>query len=284
MLYLVQDLGDHAGSHRQTTFSDRKLRPLLQRYRHDQLHFQVHIIAWHHHLYSFRQLDVPRHIHRPDVELRPVPTEERLVPASLIPPQHVHLAHEARMRRDALRLGHHHPPLHIRPLDASQQQSQVVSRYPLIQRLVEHLHSRHHRVHALLSQPHDLHPFPYLHPSPVYPSRHHRPPPFDREHVLHRHHERLVHISHRLRYVLIHHPQQLLDAGVLRRIRILAPAAPAPPAPIAPGHPSCLPCSDTPPSPAPPPSAPAARAPASAASAPPALLPPGSPHLPAPLP
>ena len=100
----------------------------------------------------------------------------------------------------------------------------VVARHALVQRLVEHLHSRHHRGHALLPQPDYLHRFPYFHPPAVDPPGHYRPAPLDREHILHRHHERFVHISHRLRYVFVHHPQQLFDAVVFRRIRILARA------------------------------------------------------------
>src|SRR3989304_2514652 len=54
-------------------------------------------------------------------------------------------------------------------------------------------------------------------PRPTPPPPPPRPPPLDREPVLHRHHERLVQLPHRLRDVLVHHPQQLLDRCVLRR-------------------------------------------------------------------
>src|SRR4030067_1066244 len=85
----------------------------------------------------------------------------------------------------------------------------VLPRLPLVQGLVEHLHPGHHRALALLPQPHDLHRFPGLHHPPVDPPRHHRPASLDREHVLHRHHERLLALPPRRRDGLRHHPQPL---------------------------------------------------------------------------
>src|SRR3546814_4336063 len=51
--------------------------PYTTLFRSDQLHFQVHVAPRHHHLHHFRQRDRPGHVHRPDVELRPVAREER---------------------------------------------------------------------------------------------------------------------------------------------------------------------------------------------------------------
>src|SRR3989304_3831663 len=51
-----------------------------------------------------RQRDVPRHVRRPKVELRPVPREERRVPPPLFLRQHVHLRPELQMRVDRPRL------------------------------------------------------------------------------------------------------------------------------------------------------------------------------------
>src|SRR3990170_1280 len=78
MLLLFQDLCDHTGANGQATFADGKLRPLLQRHRHDQLHFQVYIVARHHHLDPFRQLDRPRHVHRSDVNCGRYPLKNAL--------------------------------------------------------------------------------------------------------------------------------------------------------------------------------------------------------------
>src|SRR3972149_2901011 len=81
MGHLFRNLGDDAGAHRQAAFPDGEFRPLLQRHRRDQLHRQLHRVPRHHHLHPFRQRNRPRYVHRPDVELRPIPREKRLVPS-----------------------------------------------------------------------------------------------------------------------------------------------------------------------------------------------------------
>src|SRR5258706_2108021 len=102
---LFDNFGDDTGTDGQATFTDGKLRTLLQRHRHDQLHRQVHIITRHHHLHAFRQGDVASHIHRADIELRSVATEERLVPPPFLFFEDVHFRQELLVRRHAARLG-----------------------------------------------------------------------------------------------------------------------------------------------------------------------------------
>src|SRR2546425_2574437 len=161
------------------------------------------------HPHPRRQLHRPRHVRRPEVELRPVPLEEGRVPPPLLLRQHVYLALKLRVRRDRLRLRQHHPPFHLVLLHAAQQQPHVVPRLPLVQELAEHLHPRHHRL-LVRPEPHHLHFLPHLHLPPLDPPRRHRAPARDREHVLHRHQERLVHLPLRHRDALIERRQQLL--------------------------------------------------------------------------
>src|SRR5207249_636926 len=190
-------------------------------HRRDQRDLHRDVVPRHHHLHPVRQLDVPRHVRRPKVELRPVPREERRVPPPLFLGQHVHLRLELRVRLDAPRLRQHHPPLDLfllpppppppplfpppppapplahpphPPLDLfllhpPQHHAHVVPRHRLVQRLAEHLDPRHHRLLRLRPQSHDLYLFPHLHLPPLHPPRRHRPPPRDRENVLHRHQE-----------------------------------------------------------------------------------------------
>src|SRR5271157_615285 len=216
---LFQYFGDDTGADGQATFAYSKLRSLLQRHRHDQFHRQIDVVPRHHHLHSLRQGNIPGHIHRPNVELRPIAREERLVPSPLFLLQHIHLRCELLVRRDRARLCQHLPALHILPLDASQQNPRIIPRHHFVQLLVEHLRPRDHRF-ARLAQPNDLHFIAFLRLATVYTSRHHRPASLDREHILNRHHERLIHLALRLGNVFINHTQQFLDARILRRIRI----------------------------------------------------------------
>src|SRR5947209_9216905 len=170
-IVLLQDLGEHAGAHRAAALADREPQLLLHRDRRDQLDRHLRVVPRHHHLHPGGQLHRPRHIRRPKVKLRPIPLEKRRVPAPLVLRQHVHFTLKLRVRRDALRLRQHHPPLHLVPLDAPHEQPHVAPPPPLIHQLAEHLHPRHHRLlfRPKPPQPHFLPPPP---PPPVHP-----PPP-----------------------------------------------------------------------------------------------------------
>src|SRR6266540_36127 len=209
--WLGDDLGDGAGAHRAAALPDGEAQPLLHRDGCDQLHAHLRVVPRHHHLHSVRQGRHPRHVRGPEVELRPVAREERGVTSPLLLRQHVHLTLELRVRGDAPRLGQHHPPLHFLPVRPPQQHPDVVPRRPLVQELLEHLDPRHHLLLDLRAQPHQLHFLPHLHLPPLHPPRRHRPPPRYRENVLHRHQERLVHLTRRQRDVLVHRLHQLQD-------------------------------------------------------------------------
>src|SRR5215217_2370110 len=81
---LLEDLGDDAGAHGATALADRKPQPFVHRDRRDQLDRHLHVVPRHHHLHPRRQLHAPGHVRRPEVELRPVPLEERRVPTPLL--------------------------------------------------------------------------------------------------------------------------------------------------------------------------------------------------------
>src|SRR2546427_5674653 len=244
---LLHHLGDGAGAHRPPAFPDRKPQPLFQRHRRDQRHLHRDVVPRYHHLHPVRQLNIARHVRRPKVELRPVPREERRVPPSLFLGQHVHLRLELRVRPDTPRLRQHHPPLDLFLLDPAQQHAHVVPRHRLVQRLAEHLDPRHHRPLRLRPQPHDLHLFPYLHLPALHPPRRHRPPPRDREDVLHRHQKRLFPFPPRPRNVRVHrvHPRpDLFHPLVLPPPHPPSPPPPPPfprPLPTPPPHPQLFP-------------------------------------------
>src|SRR6185436_11657878 len=82
-LFLLNDFGDDAGTDGAAAFADREPQPVFHRDRRDQLHFHVHVVPRHHHLAAGRQRRHSRHVRRPEVELRPVPVEERRVTSAL---------------------------------------------------------------------------------------------------------------------------------------------------------------------------------------------------------
>src|SRR4029077_10805105 len=94
--------------------------------------------------------------------------------------QDVHLRLELRVRRDAPGLRHHLPALHFLFLRPAQQQSHVVPGHPLVQKLLEHLHTRHHPLERR-PDPDDLHLLAHLHlpllHTPPHPPSPPRPAP-----------------------------------------------------------------------------------------------------------
>src|SRR3990170_67103 len=204
---LLVDLDDAAGGDGAATLTDREPQTLIHRDRVDQLHPHLRVVSRHHHLSPLRQRDQPGDIRRPEIELRPIPTEERVMPAPLLLGQHIHLSIELRVRRDRPRHTHHLTPLHIILTRPPQQQPHIVPSTSLIQQLTEHLHTRHRRP-LRRTDPHDLHLRPNLQNTLLHPTRHHRAPTRNRKHILDRHLERLVHITRRLRNIRIHRPPQ----------------------------------------------------------------------------
>src|SRR6476620_9412107 len=142
----LDDVDDAAGAHGTTTLTDGEPETLIHGDRLAQLDRHRDVVPRHHHLRTLRQLDHPRHIRRPEIELRPIIVEERLMPTTLILRQHIHLRLEVRMRSNAARLRQHLTPLHILLLRPPEQRTDVVTRLTLIQNLAEHLHPRAHRL------------------------------------------------------------------------------------------------------------------------------------------
>src|SRR2546428_600114 len=209
---LLLDFGGDPGAHRAAALADREAEPFLHRDRRDQLDRHLGVVARHPPPPSRRQLDRPRYVRRAEVELRPVPLEERRMAAALFLGQHIHFGVERRMRRDAPRLCEHHPPLDLVLFHPAQQQADVVPRLPLVQQLAEHLDPRHHGL-LVRPEPYHLHFLAHFDLAALDPPRRHRASPGDREHVFHRHQERLVHLALRNRDALVEGGEELPHLG-----------------------------------------------------------------------
>ncbi len=115
----------------------------------------------------------------------------------------------------------HLAPLDLGPLHAPQEAAHIVARFPVVQRLLEHLHPGHDHL-AALAQAHDLDLVPGLDPAPLDPPGHHRAPPLDPEDIFDRHQEGLIDRPLRRRHVIINRLHQLQNGRVLRGAGILA--------------------------------------------------------------
>src|SRR5262249_6962335 len=109
---LLENLRNRAGADGASAFADGEAEALFERDRRHQLAADGRVVARHHHLHAFRQIQRAGDVGHLDVELRTIAVEERRVAAALFLRQDVDLALELRVRLDAARLGQHLPALH----------------------------------------------------------------------------------------------------------------------------------------------------------------------------
>src|SRR5690606_23594675 len=185
----------------------------------DQLDIDLDVVARHHHLDAGRQGDDTRDVRRAEVKLRTVVREERRVTAALFLAQDVHFRHEVRVRRDRSRLRQNLTALHFLALRAAQQRADVVSGLTLIQELAEHFHARDRRLQRR-TQTDDLDLFTNFDDTALHATGYHRTAARNREHVFHRHQERLVLRTVRRRDVRVHRFHQRQDRFLAQAIAL----------------------------------------------------------------
>src|ERR671939_2195554 len=137
--YLLNNLGDDAGADGAAALADGEAQPGVHGDGLDELDLHLDVVARHDHLRALGQVGDAGHIRRAEVELRPVPVEERGVATALLLLEDVHLGLEVRVRRDRARLAEHLPALDLLPLDAAQEAADVVAGLALVEDLAEHL-------------------------------------------------------------------------------------------------------------------------------------------------
>src|SRR5215211_8163220 len=81
---LLHNLGDDASAYRPAALPDGEVQPLVHRYRRDQLHVHHRVVPGHHHLHALFEPYLPRHVRRPEVELRAVVRKEGRVATPLL--------------------------------------------------------------------------------------------------------------------------------------------------------------------------------------------------------
>src|SRR5690606_18517974 len=213
---LLDDAGNDAGTNGAATFADREAQTFFHGDRRNQRHFHGNVITGQNHFLIGRQLDRASHVGRTEVELRTVALEERRMTATLFLGQNVDLGRELGVRLDRTGLGQNLTTLDVFTLGATQQDTHVIARFALIQQLAEHFHARAGGLDRVFDT-HDLDFFTDLDHATLDTASHYRATTRDREHVFHRHQERTIDRTLRLRNVAIECFGQLHDGLLAQR-------------------------------------------------------------------
>src|SRR3954453_3454524 len=198
---LLDDFGDHARTHRAAALADREAQAGVHGDRLDQLDRHLDVVARHDHLRALGQVGHSGDVGRTEVELRPVPVEERRVTATLLLLQAVDLGLELGVRRDRAGLAENLPALDVLALGASQEAADVVAGATLVEDLAEHLDAGDDGRVGLRMDADDLDGLARLDDPLLDAARGDGAAAGDREDVLDRHQERLVEFALRLRDV-----------------------------------------------------------------------------------
>src|SRR6266542_81399 len=200
---LFDDVRDPAGADGAAAFPDREPQSFFHRDRLDELDLHLGVVPGEHHFGALGQAHHAGYVRGPEVELRPVVVEERGVPPALVLGQDVDLRPELGVRRVGAGLDDDLAALDIVAPGAAQQQPGVVPGLALIEDLVEHLHAGDDRLARLLLDTDDLDFLTGVDLAALDPAGHDRAAAGDREDVLDRHQERLLHLADRLGNALV---------------------------------------------------------------------------------
>src|SRR3954470_8532071 len=208
---LLDDLGDSTRTHGATTLTDGEAQALLHGDRLDQLDRHFGVVARHDHLRALGEGDDTGHVGRAEVELRAVVVEERRVPATLVLAEDVGVGLEVRVRGGRARLDHDLAALHVLALDATQEQTDVLTGLALVEQLAEHLDAGDRGGLLLRVDAHDVDGLVDLQHTALDAAGDDRATTGDREDVLDRHQERLVDLALRLRDGVVDGGHELED-------------------------------------------------------------------------
>src|SRR6185503_5937430 len=136
---LFDDLRDRARADGAAAFADGEAGALFERHRRHQLAGNRRVVAGHHHLDAFRQVQRAGYVGGAEVELRTIAVEERRVTPAFFLRQNVDLALEFRVRLDRAGLGQHLAALDVVFFHAAQEHADVVARGAFVEELPEHL-------------------------------------------------------------------------------------------------------------------------------------------------
>ena len=141
MFELLDDGNYTAGTNGSAAFTDSEGKTLLHSYGMDQFDGHLYVITRHAHLCASRQFANAGNVSCTEVELRSVVVEERCMTAAFILGQNVNLSGEFVVAGNSAGFCQNLSSFDFSSLNASQQNTDVVTSFILIQQLTEHFNA-----------------------------------------------------------------------------------------------------------------------------------------------
>src|SRR5690606_33342561 len=137
----LADFSNNASANGTAAFADSEAQTFFHRDRSDQRNVHRHVITWQNHFFVCWQLDCACYVCCTEVELRTVALEEWCVTTAFFFGQNVHLSRELCVWLDRTWLGQNLTTLNVFTLRSTQQQTNVIAGFALIQQLAEHFNA-----------------------------------------------------------------------------------------------------------------------------------------------
>ena len=180
-----------------TTFADSEAKTYVECYSVDELYSDFHVVTRHYHFNTFGEMNLTGAVHGTEVELRTVLVTEWSVTTTFFLLEDVDRSLESSVGLDNTRVGDNHTTLDFLLIDTTEEETNVVTSFTLIEELAEHFHTSYNRL-LVFTETEDLNFITNLNDTSFYTTSSNSTTTSDREHVFNRHQEGLIAIARRL--------------------------------------------------------------------------------------
>ena len=194
---LVENLGDLTRTYRTATFADSEAETYVESHGVDEFNRDFHVVTGHYHFNAFGEVNFTRAVHRAEIELGTVLVTEGSVTTTFFLLEDVDRSLELLVGLDNTGVGDHHTTLDFLLVDTTEEETNVVTSFTLIEELAEHFHTSYNRL-LVFTETEDLNFVTNLNDTSFYTTSSNSTTTSDREHVFNRHQEGLIAIARRL--------------------------------------------------------------------------------------
>ena len=195
-MLLVEDFGDLTGTYGAATFADSEAETLVASNRSDELDDNLNVVTRHYHFYALGESDLTGNIQSTDVELGTVVVVEGSVTATFFFLQDIDRSLELGVGLNDTGVADNHTALDVFLVDTTEEETNVVTGFTLIEELAEHFDTSYGGLHVC-AKTHNLNFVADLNDTGFDTTGGNSTTTGNREHVFNRHQEGLVDVAGR---------------------------------------------------------------------------------------